>query len=222
MAEFLQSIGFDKALLNILKELLIVLGIGLLLGLEREHTKKRKEEGRLFAGIRTFPIVGITGYLSLFLASKFNVGIFIAAFLGVISLIALSYYRTQKTDTGTTTEFTLMITFILGGLVFAKFYHISVTVAVLITVLLTLKIEIHKVVSSLSEKDILSIIKFVIITALILPVLANRDFGPYGVFNFYKIWLIVAIFVSLNFAALAVHPKGRPLSPPEGKLSLLF
>lgn len=201
MAEFLESLGFDNVLLNTLKELLIVLGIGLLLGLEREHTKIRKAHVRLFAGVRTFPIVGMAGYLSLFLASKFGVWIFVAAFLGTVSLIALAYYRTQTTDTGTTTEFTLMITFILGGLIFAKFYHISVTVAVLVTVLLTLKIELHKAVSSLSESDILSIIKFVIIAALVLPVLANRDFGPYGAFNFYKIWLIVAIFVSLNFVA---------------------
>ena len=201
MTEFLDSIGFDEALLNTLKELLIVLGIGLLLGLEREHAKRKKEPVRLFAGIRTFPIVGIIGYLSLFLASIFGIWIFVAAFVGAISLITLSYYRKLETESGTTTEFTLMTTFILGGLIFAKFYHVSVTVTVLITVLLTLKIKLHKMASSLSENDIFSIIKFVIITALILPVLADKDFGPYGVFNFYKIWLIVAIFVSLNFFA---------------------
>ena len=201
MAEFLESIGFDETLLNMLKELLIVLGAGLLLGLEREHTKMKKGQGRLFAGVRTFPIVGIIGYLSLFLASKFSIWIFVAAFIGTMGLIALSYNRTQETDSGTTTEFTLMTTFILGGLIFAKFYHVSVTIAVLVTFLLTIKIKLHRAVSSLSENDILSIIKFLIITALILPVLADRDFGPYGVFNFYKIWLIVAIFVSLNFIA---------------------
>ena len=39
------------------------------------------------------------------------------------------------------------------------------------------------------------------ITALVLPLLPDQDYGPYGIFNLYKIWLIVAIFVTLNFLA---------------------
>ena len=40
--------------------LLISLGIGLILGLEREYDKLKEEQG--FAGIRTFPIVAIPYY----------------------------------------------------------------------------------------------------------------------------------------------------------------
>jgi len=198
--EFLENIEWDAQLLNAIKELLIVLGIGILLGAEREYSKQQKDE-RLFAGVRTFPIVGLLGYLTLFLSEKYSFLIYVAAFVGVMILVGLSYHRTQRQDAGTTTEFSLIITFILGSLVFAKSYHLAVTVAVIVTTLLTLKIRLHAVVRQLSQSDIFSIIYFVIITALVLPLLPNQDFGPYNVFNPYKIWLIVSIFVALNFVA---------------------
>ncbi len=198
--EFLENIEWDAQLLNAIKELLIVLAIGILLGAEREYSKQQKDE-RLFAGVRTFPIVGLLGYLTLFLSEKYSFLIYVAAFVGVMILVGLSYHRTQRQDAGTTTEFSLIITFILGSLVFAKSYHLAVTVAVIVTTLLTLKIRLHAVVRQLSQSDIFSIIYFVIITALVLPLLPNQDFGPYNVFNPYKIWLIVSIFVALNFVA---------------------
>ena len=41
----------------------IALLIGLLLGLERERSQKQQQE-RLFAGIRTFPLLSLCGYLA--------------------------------------------------------------------------------------------------------------------------------------------------------------
>jgi uncharacterized membrane protein (DUF4010 family) len=198
--DFFQNLGLDQAMLTTIKELLIVLGIGLLLGLEREYSKQEKVE-RLFAGVRTFPIVALIGYLALLLADQFFSLIYAVAFTGILIIVALAYSRTQKEDVGSTTEFSLIIAFILGSLVYAKHYHLAVTVAVIVTTLLTLKIRIHEAVHKLSQKDIFSILYFIIITALVLPLLPDEDFGPYGVLNPYKIWLIVSIFVALNFLA---------------------
>ena len=200
LMEFLENLHLDEAVLRTFKELLIVLGIGLLLGTEREYSKQEKGE-RLFAGVRTFPIVGMGGYLSLYLADRYSYLIYVAAFAGVMVIIAMSYLRTQSKDAGTTTEFSLMMTFILGSLVFTGEYHLAVTIAVLLTTLLALKIRLHEVVHQLSLHDIYSILYFVVITALVLPLLPNEDLGPYGVLNPYKIWLIVSIFVALNFLA---------------------
>lgn len=187
-------------MLNTIKELLIVLGIGLLLGLEREYSKQEKGE-RLFAGVRTFPIVALIGYLALLLSEQFFSLIYAVAFIGILIIVALAYSRTQKKDVGSTTEFSLIIAFVLGSLVYAQHYHLAVTVAVIVTTLLTLKFRIHEVVHQLSQEDIFSILYFIIITALVLPLLPNEDFGPYNVLNPYKVWLIVSIFVALNFVA---------------------
>ncbi len=198
--DILESIGLTEEILRTFKELFIVLGIGLLMGVEREYSKRQKED-RLFAGVRTFPIVALVGYLSLFLSEKYFPLIFASAFIGTIVVVAMAYVRTRKADVGTTTEFSLMATFLLGSLVFAQHYYLAVIVAVLITALLSLKIKLHDAVRKLSRNDIFSILYFVIITALVLPLLPNKDMGPYGIFNPYKTWLIVVIFITLNFLA---------------------
>ena len=196
---FWQNLGLHSELLHAFKELLIVLGIGLLQGLEREYSKNADHQGRLVAGVRTFPIVDLMGYLAMFLSNIYSIWIFVAAFLGAITLIALSYQGSRDKDPGTTTEFTLLVSFLLGCLVFTGNYHLAVSAAVIVTALLALKTRMHDVVQRLSQKDIFSILIFVVITALVLPLLPNEDMGPYGIFNFYKIWLVVVIFVALNF-----------------------
>ncbi|MCO6477342.1 MAG: MgtC/SapB family protein [Phaeodactylibacter sp.] len=198
--DILETIGLNQQALDMLKEIFIVLGIGLLLGVEREYSKQEKEE-RLFAGVRTFPIVALLGYLALFLSDKYSPFIYVAAFLGVMAIIALAYSTSRKADAGTTTEFSLVASFILGSLIFTKNYHLAVTIAVLITALLSLKIKLHEAVHKLSRQDIISILYFVIISALVLPLLPNKEMGPYGIFNLYKTWLIVVIFITLNFLA---------------------
>jgi uncharacterized membrane protein (DUF4010 family) len=196
-----QYSGLTPEMITSFEELLIVLGIGLLLGIEREFSKSKPDSERvkLFAGVRTFPIVALAGYAGALLAEAFSVWILVATFAGVLAMIALSYQGSRGKDLGTTTEFSLMMTFILGALVFIGKYHLSVTIAVLVTALLTLKIRMHEVIKRLSREDILAILLFVVITALVLPLLPDEDFGPYAVFNPYKVWLIVVIFVTLNF-----------------------
>jgi uncharacterized membrane protein (DUF4010 family) len=197
--ELWDNLELNQELLATLKELLIALGIGLLLGLEREFTKSGEHKERLFAGIRTFAIVTLTGYVALFLSQEYSIWVFVITFLGVILLIALSYQRSREQDFGTTTEFTLLIAFLLGALVYTGNYHLTVSLAVIVTGLLAMKGRMHDAVAQLSKRDILSILTFILITALVLPLLPNKDWGPYGILNLYKVWLIVVIFVALNF-----------------------
>ena len=44
----------------------MVLLIGLLIGLERQHSQKADEP--LFAGFRTFPVIALTGFLAALMA----------------------------------------------------------------------------------------------------------------------------------------------------------
>jgi uncharacterized membrane protein (DUF4010 family) len=200
--EYFENLDFNTELLISLRDLFLALGIGLLMGIEREFSKVQEEEHhRLFAGVRTFSIVSVLGYLSMFLEEQLGIWVFIAAFLGVIILTGISYFKANAEDQGTTTEFALNVCFLLGALVYTKSYHMAVTGAVLVTALLGFKIKIHAFVGRLDLKEISAILIFIITTALVLPLLPNQDIGPYGIFNLYKIWLIVAIFMALNFIA---------------------
>ena len=196
----LDGLDIDMDLLMQLKALLIALGIGLLLGLEREQAYHRKEGKSLFAGIRTFPIVAVLGYLAVSLGEALSGLAFLGILLGVFGIIGIAYFRAQSSIHGTTTEFTLILVFLLGGMVKLGHYHLSVGIAIGVTALLAFKIRLHKLAGALTQEELLSILQFLLVTALVLPLLPDKNMGPYGFFNAYKTGLILSIFLSLNFA----------------------
>ena len=112
--DFFQHLTFDQATLQFFRELLIVLGIGFLLGLEREFSKsKDAKEQKLFAGVRTFPLVAIMGYLAVFLSRELSNWFYIAAFLSIFGMLGLAYrFMAKKGDQGGTSEFALLLCFV--------------------------------------------------------------------------------------------------------------
>ncbi len=196
----MEPLNLDIELLRQFQSLLIVLGIGLLLGLEREQAYQLKEGKHLFAGIRTFPIVAVLGYLGVFMGAALSVWAFFGVLLGVFTIVAISFLRAQSAESGTTTEFSLILVFVLGGMVQLGHAYLSVGIAIAVTALLTLKIRLHNLAGALSKEEFLSILQFLLVTALVLPLLPDQNIGPYGFFNAYKTGLILSIFLTLNFA----------------------
>ena len=106
--------------------LLISMGIGLILGLEREYDKLKEEQG--FAGIRTFPIVAIIGFILGNLTAAYTpwlVIIIAAAFLLFLPLSHLSIVQ-KHVMTGITTNMALFATLILGVMVANHLYKEAV------------------------------------------------------------------------------------------------
>lgn len=198
------NLNIETALITFLTNVAVALGIGLLLGLEREFAKGKDNElnESYFAGIRTFPIVALMGLLAAHLSNLYSPWILVISLAGTFGLTALSYWLdSSEENLGGTSEVALIIVFLLGALVEKGSYLGAVTVAVIVAALLALKVRLHSLVWDLNKSELLSILIMVTITGLVLPLLPNTDFGPYGAFNLYKIWLIVVIFMSLNFTA---------------------
>lgn len=202
--EDFQQITLNPELLSFLKDLLVVLGIGLLMGIEREFSKGEGKEStrHTFAGIRTFPIVAFTGYMAAYFAEVYSPWVYVACIIGTFGLTALSFVNNARQgDQGGTSEFALITVFLLGGLIVRGNYHGAVSIAVAVTVLMALKVRMHTFVGNLTQRELYSIVIMVIVTALVMPLLPRENFGPYGTLNLYKAWLIVVIFVTLNFIA---------------------
>jgi len=201
----LEFFNISEQTARLVEEVVIVLGIGLLMGIERQYSKSEDNEingDELFAGVRTFPIVSLIGYLSVYLGNNLFIWIYPVGFAGVCLFSAIAYYvgRVNRLG-GATTEFALIAVFLLGGVVYLQEYLLAVFIAVIITALLGIKTNIHKMIKILSRKEIFSILLFIVITALILPLLPNEGYGRFNVFNPFKIWLIVIIYTSINFLA---------------------
>src|ERR1017187_3609193 len=98
----------DPVILN----LAVALGIGLLIGAERE---RRKGEGpsRSPAGIRTFAVTSLAGAISFMVGDQLMLAVTTA---GGIALTSVAYWRGHDDDPGLTTEIALILTTLLGGL----------------------------------------------------------------------------------------------------------
>ena len=182
----------------------VVIGIGLMIGLEREYSI-HKENDEIFAGARTFPLVALLGFLSGMLSQSISSWIAITSFAGVIALVSISYFAlTKKNEIGATTEISFLITFVLGILVYAGKTQEAVACAVMVTLLLSLKFQFKDLLGRFPKRDYLDLVKFLIIASVILPILPDSKFGPYGILNPKEIWYVVVLISGVSFAGYIV------------------
>lgn len=179
--------------------ILMSLAIGLILGLEREYDKIKDEAG--YAGIRTFPIVTILGFVMGNLSETFTLWFLIvglASFILFMGMGQLSKNRLES-HSGMTTNLALIATFLLGIMVSQGLYRDSVATAVIVVTLLSLKTTFRSIIQNITHQELFAFIKFAIIALLILPFLPNTDYGAGGLLNPFEIGSIVVIVSFLNF-----------------------
>lgn len=179
---------------------LLSLLIGLLLGLERERAH-RGEDG-LFAGIRTFPILVVSGYLGAWLGGTDMPLLLPAVLLAVGALSVASYFRegTGAKPGGATTEVTAILAPLLGACVFRGEAVLAASVAVLVTLLLTLKTPLHRIAGNVTEDEILAVLKFGIVAVVLLPLLPTEPMGPYGALVPRHVGVVVATLSGVSLA----------------------
>lgn len=182
----------------IFQSIAVVVFIGLLIGLEREYSRKKTE--KIFAGIRTFPLIGLLGFTSAMISSITVEWLYAIFFLGFASLSTAAYYSAAiKGRRGGTSEVTGFLVFILGSMVFWGYMHLPVILAIIITLFLSLKIQLHSFVGKINAEDIYATLKLAIITLIILPILPNKTIGPLNVLNPTHIWYMVIFVSGLSF-----------------------
>ncbi|MCG6913020.1 MgtC/SapB family protein [bacterium BMS3Abin03] len=189
-----QSVLGPDEFFIIIQKLIIAILIGILIGLEREHS--RSKASKIFAGIRTYPLLSMLGFSAALVASITNVWLYGIIFIGYSALITTSYISSAREGRlGGTSEASALLVFILGSLVYWNMILVAAAIAVFTILFLSLKIQLHSFVGKINSEDILAIVKLAIITIIILPLLPNQTIDPLNIFNPRTIWLMV-IFVS--------------------------
>jgi len=176
------------------------IGIGLLIGLERERQSDLK------AGLRTFALVGMLGTLSALLAQITDSGWILAAGLLAVASMMIAAHVSDPLDSGdpgTTSVVALMVCYALGAAVWFGYTSIAVMLAIATTLLLYFKAQLHGISKSLTHIDLLSILQFGVLSLVILPILPDRDFGPYLALNLHNIWWMVVLISGVSLAGYA-------------------
>ena len=182
--------------------LAISLGLGLLIGLQRERSEAR------LGGIRTFPLISLFGTLCGLLTVQFGWPVLVAGFVGVFGVLAVANFIKLREpvlpEPGQTTEVAALLTFGLGAYLVQGDHPVAFVIAGVTMVLLHLKEPMHRFVAKMGERDMAAIIQFVVISLIILPLLPNRTFGPYNVLNPFDIWRMVVLIVGLSLVGYIV------------------
>ena len=180
----------------------VALAIGLLVGLQRQFAKQRDSDD-LFAGARSFALIGLAGAMSSLLAERFdNVIVFASGFVVVGVIVAVGYLGgIRDGSVGLTTEIAAIVTFLAGALAGIGDLTVATATAVATTALLAAKPYTREFVRHLDRQDVEATLQFAVLVALVLPVLPRDPLGsePFDAASPFKIGLMVVFILGLSF-----------------------
>jgi uncharacterized membrane protein (DUF4010 family) len=213
----------DKTLPHLL-DALLSLGIGLMVGLEREHHEvedDERQEGERQLGVRTFALLALFGWVTAYLATTWPwlpaVSLALVGALG----IAVTLRRPAGSRHGLTTEIAALVVFGLTLLV-PQARLLAVALAVVTTLLLVSKPWFGELVPRLSRVDFVATIQLLVVLAIVLPLLPAEAHDPWGVLAPRKIGLFVTLILGVDYAGYVVSrilgPRGAGLTGLVGGL----
>jgi len=172
------------------------LGIGLLIGLERERHPSAK------AGVRTFALVALFGSLAAVLGQE-GAGWLVVTGLAVVAamLIAAHAREPAADDPGTTTVVAAAVCYLLGVLAAMGDTTLAGALGIAVAALLYFKPEIEGFSLALKRHEQVSVLQFLVASVIVLPILPDRGFGPYAVLNPRHVWLMVVLIAGIGLAS---------------------
>lgn len=174
--------------------LAVALGIGLLIGIERERNSAASD-GHNAAGVRTFTLTSLAGAISLLIGDGLT---FIAFGLVIGALVAISYSHTRDQDPGMTTEVAQLSTFLLGGLAMRQ-PQIAAGLGVMIAILLASRPRLHHwVQNALTDTEIRDGLLLAAAALIILPLTPADHVDPWGVIHLRQLWTLAVIVMAIN------------------------
>jgi uncharacterized membrane protein (DUF4010 family) len=180
----------------------IALGLGLLIGLQKERTESP------LAGLRTFALVSLAGGIAAILAETTTPWLLVGGLLAVVALMVTGnvvLLHSDGSDPGQTTEVAVVVTYLLGALTVAGPTVVGVVCGAVTAMLLHLRDELHTWVDRLTDRDVRAIMQFTVVSLIVLPLLPAETYGPYDVLNPRQIWWMVVLIVGLNLVGYGAY-----------------
>lgn len=201
------------------RALLIALGIGLMIGTERGWSERGELPGARVAGLRTFGLLALAGGLAAVLDRHGATLVGTVGVLGAAAALLAGYVRdmARVPSVSATTTIAGMVTMGLGTLAASGLASLAAGIAVVMILLLSLRGPLHGWLTTLSEADLRGSVRFALIALVVLPLLPDRNYGPYGAWNPHSIWLVVVFVSGLSMAG---YFAVRRLGAATGTLAL--
>ncbi len=184
--------------------ILLVLFLSFLIGLDREE-RKLGAESYAFGGVRTYPLIGLVGYTMAFLSGSEHITLAIG-FVAVSGFLMLSYWHklVGGGKPGITSEMAGLTTYLIGALVYHQYFWVATAIGVATMLLLELKNALEGLTKLIAPEDIFTFTKFLLLSAVILPILPNESFGEFHI-NPFKTWLVVVAVSAVSYGSYVIQ-----------------
>ena len=182
--------------------LVLAAALGLFLGLEREWSEKT-------AGIRTFSLVSLLAAVFTLLDSQLLLlaGAILVVVFGII--LGVQGLLGQEETLSLTTSASLLVAYGVGALVGSGLVLEGVTVAVVSSLLLVLRQELHGVAGALSKEEVQAGAEFAILAFVVYPLLPPEEttIGLAGLSVDIEprvVWLMVVFVAGIGIVNYAI------------------
>ncbi len=176
---------------------LMAMLMGLLIGLERERS--RKEDEPLFAGIRTFPLITLTGFLAALVARAGYAWVLPVTLAAVAALTVAAYLASAAgPHKGATTEVVAILALLFGTLTGFGQVVPAAIFSVVTAIVLSVKAPLHELAVKIQSEEMFAILKFATVAVIVLPLLPDRGMGPWSVLNPRVVWWMVVLISAVS------------------------
>jgi uncharacterized membrane protein (DUF4010 family) len=135
------------------------------------------------------------------LATRLGTLVLGIAFLALAGVLAVAYLSNlqNEDDVGITSLMASLLTFAFGAMAGLGEVAAAAAFAVLTTLLLGFKPQLHHWVGALEGRELRAGLQLLLISVVLLPILPDQGYGPWQALNPYEIWWMVVLIASISF-----------------------
>ncbi|MEP6729024.1 MAG: MgtC/SapB family protein [bacterium] len=194
--------ALDTPLIVVAQHLAVAAVAGLAVGVEREWSGHTRGPDARFAGVRTFLLLGVLGGIAGWLALENMQVVAAAVLLGGAALTTAAYSAVMRRPAATpdgTTEVAALVVLGIGFIAGIGYLSVASGIATVVVLVLMEKTRIHALLEHIDEVELRAGLQFAALALVVLPLLPEGPFGPWGGIKPRGLWIIVVIFSGLNF-----------------------
>jgi len=202
----------DDPTIRLLIDAVLAIGIGLFIGLEREHSdvaEHQHPDGEVGVrresplGVRTFALLALFGWVTAY-SGEANPWLPVAALVVAGVLVTIAAFRERERGRGLTTEVAALTTLILGMLIHHQ-RAIAVALALATTLLLISKPWFRALVPRMRRVDLTATLQLLILLAIVLPILPDEARDPWRVLSPRRIGVFVALIAGIGYVGYVLN-----------------
>jgi len=171
--------------------------LSFLVGLELKTYHQHQHHKIHFGSARTYTFIGIMG----FIFYKISFWLYFGGFVTLSFLYAIHYsYKLQHARSSVLSFLIMSIVYSFGALI--TIYPIWMPALLFVTIVFILGYKNHfgEILSQINEKEFETLGKFILLSAVILPILPNEQIKYLGISPF-KIWLVVVVISAISYGS---------------------